>query len=221
MHSGDECWFVGRLIDWWIRTGGSRHYPWRNTGDPYRVLVAEVLLQRTRRDKVREVYVSFIERFPDPRTLAEADVREVEEAIRGLGLRKRAPYLIRLAHAMAEKYGELTADGNFEELPGIGRYMASAARIILGMDTELYPDSSIARVFSRLFGRKLEARRPADTPWVAEILNRCSPKSIDLKKKYFLALIDLAWEICRPNKARCDICPIRDGCTYASGSVKP
>ena len=214
MVTEDECWFTRELIDWWVKTNDSREYPWRTTKNLYEILVAEVLLQRTRRDKVKEVYIAFISRFPDPESLANADIKTVEKTIYKLGLRKRSPYLIKLAKKMIDKYEKIKVNNRFECLPGIGKYMASAIRIMLKIDSKLYPDSSIARVFSRLFGKKINVKRPANTQWVIEKLNKCSPKNIDQKRKYFLALIDLAWEICKPRKIECSKCPLNDGCVY-------
>ncbi len=213
-----DCSFVEPLIAWW-RASGARKYPWRKASDPYAVLVAEVLLQRTRRDKVTEAYTEFLRRFPTPRTLAEASVKDVEEVIAPLGLRKRASYLVRLGRAILENPNVL-ASGKFEELPGIGEYVASAARLFLGIPTSLKADSSIARVLSRYHGLPL-SRRPGDTPWVNECLNSCAPRDPAGKREYFLALIDLAWEVCNPRKPKCGNCPLRHGCRYHRGRRVP
>ena len=210
----DECSFVRSLMKWWKRTLPSRNYPWRKEKDPYRVLIAEILLQRTRRDKVVEVYNRFIERFPTPESLAKASAKDVEEVIYVLGLRKRAPYLVKLARELVRNHDEIVKTGEFEKLPGVGKYVASAARLILGYDTELIPDSSIARVFSRLFRKALNGRRPADTPWVRAVLNKCAPLNPPEKKEYFLAIVDLAWEICKVRKPLCYVCPLKEICLY-------
>ena len=212
--AGSECAFVKPLLEWWGKTSSGRNYPWRDENDPYKVLIAEILLQRTRRDKVVEVYEKFVKKFPTPGSLANASVEDVEKVIYGLGLRKRAPYLVKLAKELVKNYDGIVKTGRFEKLPGVGRYVASAARLILGYDTELVPDSSIARVFSRLFGKSLNRRRPADTSWVRRILNECAPRDLVEKREYFLALIDLAWEICRSRKPFCDKCPFVDKCMY-------
>jgi len=177
------------------------------------VLVAEVLLQRTRRDKVQEVYREFVARFPTARALADASKDQVEEVIAPLGLKKRAIYLVQLARSILKKRDVVEA-GRFEELSGIGPYTASAARIILGINTVLHPDSSIARVLSRYFGRPLDQHRPASTAWVAETLRKCAPvDSVEEMRSYFLALLDLAWEICKPRKPLCKRCPLAGSCS--------
>ena len=204
-----DCSFAELLMRWW-RATGPRDYPWRHARSVYEVLVAEILLQRTRRDKVVEIYRKFLERFPTPEALASDSDSEVEEVIRPLGLAKRAPYLRRLGEALSRWKG----DRDFEKLPGVGSYVASATRIILGLGTKLKADSSIARVFSRYFGRATD-RRPGDTPWVNQVLNRCAPPDPDERKAYFLALVDLAWEVCTPRNPHCDLCPLRERCKHA------
>ena len=206
-----DCRFVEPLLLWWRKSKRPRDYPWRRETDPYRVLVAEILLQRTRRDKAAEIYEKFVNAFPDPQSLARASEDEVRNIIRPLGLEKRAPYLAKLAREILRR-PHVLREGRFEELPGVGPYVASAARVILGIPTRLKPDSSIARVLSRFYDRSLNTRRPADTPWVDECLNRCAPQNPESRKEYFLALVDLAWEICRPRKPRCSLCPLKNLC---------
>ena len=206
-----DCSFVEPLMRWW-RATGPRDYPWRRADSLYEVLVAEILLQRTRRDKVVEVYHRFLERFPTPEVLAGASDSEVEEVIKPLGLAKRAPYLKRLGAALTRIRDSRKT--RLERLPGVGPYVASAARLILGIDTRLKADSSIARVLSRYFGLGTE-KRPGDTPWVNEVLNRCAPKDLQGRKEYFLAIVDLAWEVCTPRNPRCDLCPLKLRCSYA------
>ena len=208
-----SCEFVNPLLRWWRKSRRPHDYPWRRETDPYRVLVAEILLQRTRRDKAAEVYQEFISLFPDPQSLSQASEDEVRDVIRPLGLGKRAPYLVNLAKEILRR-PHVLREGRFEELPGVGPYVASAARLILGVPTRLKPDTSIARVFSRLYGRPLQHKRPADTPWVEECLNKCAPRDPELRKEYFLALVDLAWEICKPKKPLCTKCPLKHLCNY-------
>ncbi len=213
MSGSCNCEFVEPLLQWWWRSRRPRDYPWRQETDPYRVLVAEILLQRTRRDKAAEVYREFISLFPDPQSLSNASENKVRNIIRPLGLEKRAPYLIKLAREILQR-PHVLQEGRFEELPGVGPYVASATRVILGLPTRLKPDTSIARVFSRLYDRPLRQQRPADTPWVEECLNKCIPRNSELMKEYFLALVDLAWEICKPRKPSCTECPLKHLCEY-------
>src|SRR6184192_511972 len=88
--------FTRKLLAWWARA--ARDLPWRNTRDPYRVLVSEFMLQQTQVSRVAEYYPRFIERFPDLATLANAKPRAVREAWDGLGYYARASNL----HALAK-----------------------------------------------------------------------------------------------------------------------
>jgi len=202
MESPRRCWFVAPLLKWWHLN--KRDYPWRKEGDVYRLLVAEIMLQRTRRDLVAKVYGKFIERFPSAETLAETDIEEAEELIRPLGLVKRARYLVALAR-------ELVNGKSLEELTGVGEYTATAIRVLRGEDVKLVADASIARILSRITGLPLRSDRPARTPWVNELLNSCAPSN---KRDYLLALIDLAWEVCKPRRPLCPRCPLEKGCAY-------
>lgn len=208
-----DCGFVAPLLEWWRSSPRPYMYPWRGERDPYRVLIAEILLQRTRRDKVVEVYSEFIRSFPRAEDLARASEEEVRRIIKPLGLEKRASYIVKLARELVQRKNAAEA-GRFEELPGVGKYVASAARVLLGIPSPLVPDASIARVFSRLYGRPLNKRRPADTEWVRNYLNRCAPKESGLRRDYFLAIVDLAWEICKPRNPSCTKCPLKQLCSY-------
>ncbi len=209
----DECAFVDVLIEWWRKKDRTFYYPWREATDPYRVLVAEILLQRTRRDKVKDVYEEFMKRFPNPEFLANANPRNVEDVIKPLGLRKRGKYLIKMALEFIRNR-EKIEKGEFEVLPGVGTYIASTARLLLGYDTNVKADSSIARVLHRFFGRKINRRRPADTKWINDLISKCSPTDSQKKKEFLLSLIDLAWEICKPKNPLCDRCPLNKLCLY-------
>jgi len=160
-----------------------------------------------------EVFNVFISRFPTPKDLASASVEEIKEVIAPLGLIKRAKYLKSLGSYIV-KHPDILYRYEFERLPGVGSYVASAARVILGVKTKLKADNSIARVFSRYFNMPLN-KRPGDTQWVNVCLNTCAPKEIDELRKYFLSLVDLAWEICRPRNPNCNICPLSGSCKYA------
>src|SRR3954452_18389499 len=97
-----------------------RQFPWRQTTDPYEVLVGEVLLQRTRGENAVGVYVRFLAIWPTPASLSAATEEEVAEVIRPLGLRKRAPIIVRLGQALAEGDGVPLDPKALARLPGVG-----------------------------------------------------------------------------------------------------
>ena len=186
-------------------------YPWRSAKDPYRIIIAEMLLQRTRRDVVIKLYNDFISRYPTPKALAEADPEEVKNLIKPLGLAKRAQYLVNFARkytAMRPKsFSELL------KLPGVGPYIASITSIMVYGDERVAVDKNVARVIMRIYDITPENKnRPQDDHQILRIVNECMPK--DNVKEYNLALLDLGWEICRPRNPLCNKCPLKNGCVY-------
>ena len=111
----------------WFR-GNGRAFPWRDTTNPFHVLVAEVLLRQTQAWRVAGPYLQLIDMYPDPQSLADADVESLRKWFRPLGLVKRADRLIECARILVRKYGGQVPQGlqELEALPGIGRYSARA-----------------------------------------------------------------------------------------------
>ena len=114
------------LLDWYARHG--RRLPWRETRDPYRIWVSEIILQQTRIAQGTDYYLRFVERFPDIASLAAASEDQVLKQWQGLGYYSRARNLHRAAQLLAEQF-----DGQFprsyhqvRSLPGIGDYTAAA-----------------------------------------------------------------------------------------------
>ena len=150
------------LLAWYRRH--KRAMPWRETRDPYRVWVSEIMLQQTQVATATPYYVRFVERFPDVAALARASEQDVLAAWSGLGYYRRA----RMLHAAAgvgvrEHAGQVPSDPTaFAALPGVGRYTLGAVLSIgFGLTLPVL-DGNVARVLSRLTGRPLAVKRPAD-----------------------------------------------------------
>jgi A/G-specific adenine glycosylase len=190
-------------------------YPWRLESDPYRIFVAEVLLQRTKTRQVVPIYENFIKKFPTIHSLASATVEEVMQVIKPLGLAYRARRLKSVASILVERYG-----GRFPEqldvllkLPGVGSYIAGI--LLCFAFNKRFPvlDSNVKRVLSRVFGIAL----PADAhkrPEVLRMLERFFPSQ---KVKEFVAgLLDLGITVCLPRNPRCELCPLKNICRMYS-----
>src|SRR5215212_792775 len=131
------------LLDWYERV--RRPLPWRVTRDPYALLVSEVMLQQTQAARVVPYYHAFLERFPDPRALAQAPARDVLAAWSGLGYNRRALALQRAAAVVAE-------DGwpqDLTELPGVGAYTAAAVASFAFGAPAAAVDTNVRRVIGR------------------------------------------------------------------------
>lgn len=112
----------------WYLLYGRHNLPWRQTTDPYKILVSELMLQQTQVERVIPKYLAFIERFPDTKSLATASLRDVLILWQGLGYNRRAKYLYECAKTIEEKYAAEFPKTEVElmDLPGIGPYTASA-----------------------------------------------------------------------------------------------
>ena len=150
------------LLAWYQRE--RRALPWRDTRDPYRVWVSEIMLQQTQVATATPYYVRFVERFPDVRALAEARHEDVLATWSGLGYYRRARMLHEAAGVVVREHaGRIPSDpAAFTALPGVGRYTAGAV-LSIGFGRSLpVLDGNVARVLSRLTGRPLAIKRPAD-----------------------------------------------------------
>jgi A/G-specific adenine glycosylase len=200
--------FAQRLVSWFSANG--RDFPWRRERDPFRVLVAEKLLQQTTYGHVLKAYGAFFEKFPDARALAAAEVSDIEAAIRGLGFqRQRARQLKELACSLvAEHGGAVPRDkGALLRLSGVGEYVASAVLCFaFGMDEPIV-DINVRRVVGRLFGwRGLKDNE------IAERLRQMIPPGRG--REFNWALIDFSALVCS-RRPKCRKCPLSDLCPSA------
>ena len=169
-----------RLLSWYGHHG--RDLPWRDTRDPYAILVSEVMLQQTQVDRVIPRYLDWLERWPTAAALAAAPAADVIRAWQGLGYNRRALALHRAAQAIA-------SDGwpdDLTRLAGVGPYTAAAIRNFAFGDDVLPHDVNVDRV-ERRTGHSF-------TGAAAQ------------------ALMDLGATICLARIPRCDACPLADGC---------
>lgn len=130
-----------------------RAMPWRNTKDPYKILVSEVMLQQTQVSRVMKFYPKFIRQFPDFRSLARARTEAVLRAWQGLGYNRRALNLQRLSRIVLERFnGRLPREREeLEDLPGIGKGTSGALRTFIWNESEVFIETNIRRVFIHFF----------------------------------------------------------------------
>jgi A/G-specific adenine glycosylase len=141
--------FHQALMNWFSEA--ARDLPWRRTRDPYRIMVAEVMLQQTQVDRVLPKYEAFITHFPTLQALADASTAEVIRLWSGLGYNRRAVNLQRAAREIVERF-----DGVFPRdvavlltLPGIGPYTAGAIACFAFEQDVAFMDTNIRRVIRR------------------------------------------------------------------------
>ncbi len=144
--------FQKTILDWFAKNG--RHdLPWRQTTNPYRILVSEMMLQQTQVDRVKEKYREFLKVFPVPKKLAEASPAEVLAVWKGLGYNRRALYLKRAAemimHDFAGRFPRKVLD--IQKFPGVGPYTARAVAVFAFNQPCTFIETNIRRVFLHFF----------------------------------------------------------------------
>jgi A/G-specific adenine glycosylase len=203
----------GSLLDWY-RVHGRAHLPWRQTRDPYRIVVSEFMLQQTQVDRVIPLYEAFIAAFPDFATLAAAEAGDAVRMWRGLGYNSRAMRLHALARAVMERHGgALPSDReSLLALPGIGPYTASAVRAFAFELDDVALDTNIRRIAHRT-GFGLE-HPPLATD--AELDARARAALVaGTAHDWNSAMMDVGATICTARAPKCLLCPLREGCLAA------
>ena len=197
---------------WWS-SGGRREYPWRNTRDPYRILIAEILLHRTRAEQVVPIYERFLATYPNLHLLANSSADALEHAFRSVGLRWRWRLLTSMAQELESKYSaEIPEDKNdLLSLPGVSEYIASAMRCFAYQEQDVLLDTNTVRIAGRLFGMRITDGSRRSRAF-AEVLGDLRGDA--LCRDFNFALIDFAAKICKAKKPLHDICPVRMYCSF-------
>ena len=165
----------------------ARLFPWRETKNPYRILVSEVMLQQTQTERVVGKYEKFIARFPSFSTLADASLQSVFKAWQGLGYNRRAVSLKETAVRVIEEHdGILPKDLNaLMKLPGIGRSTAGAILAFAYGIPVAFIETNIRRVFIHFFFSEREDVKDSEIlPLVEQTLDRENPRD------WYYALMD-------------------------------
>ena len=161
----------------WFRSNG-RDFPWRETRNPFHILIAEVLLRQTQAARVVGPYIHLVTTYPDPASLAEADVDALREWFRPLGLVRRADRLVECARRLLGDYGgQVPRDlRRLQSLPGIGRYSARAILCMAFNHPLPMIDEGSGRVLRRVLGFLDTGPAYSDTR-LAEVAERILPDS--------------------------------------------
>lgn len=198
------------LLKWYEKE--ARDFPWRRTRDPYKVLVSEILLQKTTSRQVNDIYRSFFERYPSVRDLAAASAEEIKDIIGILGLEKRAAFLKESANKIVNDYAGEVPDSSeaLKSLKGVGDYVCNAVLCFAFRVRSPIVDNNVARVFRRYFG--LKSTKPAYSD--KELWGIA--KSILPRKgfrEFNYALLDLAAKVCLASNPLHGKCPLSSRCS--------
>ena len=200
---------AGALLAWWERAG--RHdLPWRQTRDPWAVLVSELMLQQTQVPRVVPRYRAFMDRFPTAASCAAATVGDVVSAWAGLGYNNRAVRLHRCAQEVVARHdGQLPADLDaLLALPGIGPYTARAVLVFAFCHPVGLVDTNAGRFVARALLGHAAPLRDAQAAADAAV-------PPDRAWEWGQAVFDLGALVCTKRSPACDRCPVRAQCAWA------
>lgn len=202
--------FRRQLLAWYDAHG--RDLPWRNTDDPYHILVSEVMLQQTQVDRVLPKYYEWLGKYPSLAALADAPIDEVAETWRPLGYNIRPRRLHDIARQSVTRFGG-TLPSDEETLlsfKGIGAYTAGAIRSFAFRERAAILDTNVARVLYRVFIGKGDPKAHAMKKRLWAISEVLVPR-----KRVFdfnQALMDFGAMQCTARKPACLVCPMRRTC---------
>lgn len=194
--------FVRKLLIWYKKA--ARSLPWRETRNPYAILVSEFMLQQTQVSRVLEYFPRFMARFPTITALARARPKAVREAWEGLGYYARASNLHALARVVSKTQDGTLSDKpeELQQLPGVGRYTAGAVACFAYEKAVPAVDTNVGRVLERAFA-------PKD---VWELAGRLTPSNGKRAWKFNQALMELGALVCKARRPNCPECPVRAEC---------
>ena len=195
----------------WYREHG-RKLPWRETRDPYHILVSEIMLQQTQVDRVEPKYREWLERYPTLEALAAAPERDVVQTWRPLGYNIRPRRLQSIAREAVGKHGGRLPDDEdtLRSFKGIGAYTAGAVMSFAFGKRAAILDTNVARVLFRVFIGKGNARSHAMNKTLWDLSRTVLPYKhvFDFNQ----ALMDFGATLCSARKPKCLVCPLTPNC---------
>jgi A/G-specific adenine glycosylase len=198
------------ISNWYQKNG--RKLPWRDTDDPYKIWLSEVILQQTRVDQGMPYYKKFIEKYPDIQSLASATEQQVLKDWQGLGYYSRARNLHAAAKQVVNDFSGKFPDNHddIRSLKGVGDYTAAAiSSFAFGLP---YPvvDGNVIRLLSRYFG--IDA--PVDTSSGARIIKEAAAQIFDTESpaRHNQAIMEFGALQCVPASPDCMSCPLVHSC---------
>ncbi|WP_115992608.1 A/G-specific adenine glycosylase [Cohnella lupini] len=202
--------FSAELLKWYKRE--RRDLPWRRSRDPYHIWVSEIMLQQTRVDTVIPYFNRFVDRFPNPKHLADAPEEDVLKHWEGLGYYSRARNLQTAVREVVERYGGQVPDNkkDISSLKGVGPYTAGAILSIAYNQPEPAVDGNVMRVLSRYYCLDDDIAKPSTRIGMESLAQGLIPsgEAADFNQ----ALMELGAMVCTPKSPSCPECPVRSGC---------
>ena len=202
--------FSNKLVSWYLKN--SRDLPWRNTVDPYKIWLSEIMLQQTRVAQGLPYYLKYVDAFPRVEDLANAKEEKVLKLWQGLGYYSRARNLHATAKYVSNELNGVFPDNytDLKKLKGVGDYTASAIASICYKEPKAVLDGNVFRVLSRIFGINL----PINSPTGVKEFSILSQQLIDVNKPdiHNQAIMEFGAIHCTPKKPLCESCIYNSNC---------
>lgn len=210
METDRSVGLTSRLLAWY--TEHRRNLPWRETRDPYRIWVAEVMLQQTQVATVIPYYERFLARFATVEALAAAPLDDVLKLWEGLGYYSRARHLHAAARKVVSEFDGRIPDTmeGLLSLPGTGRYTASAVLSIASGQDVPAADGNVRRVLSRVYAIDEDVTRGPGQRRLWQLAESLVPAG--QAGDFNQALMDLGATVCTPRAPSCHQCPLAEEC---------
>ncbi|MFN8334951.1 MAG: A/G-specific adenine glycosylase [Cyclobacteriaceae bacterium] len=214
----DSRYFTKKVVQWFEKN--KRDLPWRETKDPYRIWLSEIILQQTRVAQGLPYYLKFVETFPTVQALASAPEQKVLRLWQGLGYYTRARNLHKCAQEVVARYNGIFP-ATFDELktlPGIGDYTAAAiASISFGQPVAVV-DGNVFRVLARIFGIETPINTPEGKRIFFKLANELVPqKNPDVHNQ---AMMEFGARFCTPRNPCCETCTFQKDCFAFKNSLQ-
>lgn len=214
----DKRYFSDKVVKWYEHN--KRDLPWRDTRDPYKIWLSEVILQQTRVKQGLPYYLKFVDKYPTVSALARASQEQILRVWQGLGYYSRARNLHECAKQVVALHGGIFPD-NFhalKKLKGVGDYTAAAIASIAYKESVAVVDGNVFRVLARIFGidtpiDTTEGKRIFAT-LAREVLSNQRP---DLHNQ---AVMEFGALHCTPRNPSCNECPFLTSCFAAQNNMQ-
>ena len=201
--------FKHQLLEWSKKN--TRKYSWRNSNDPWKILLLEIIAQQTQLDRANIYYEKFIKRFPTPKEMSNATKKEVLSLWSGLGYNSRALRLYETSKILSKKSFN-SIYPNFDVLPGVGKYTKSALLSFAYEEKVIAQDTNVVRIFSRFFG----IENPQN---FIEKNEKNILKNIK-SRKFNQILMDFGSKICTSRNPLCAECVLEANCKKFFSNTK-
>lgn len=200
------------LLNWYKEN--MRHFPWRYTFDPYKVLISEILLQQTNVYQIVNSYNQLIDKYKTLLDLSNGDINFINSIFSNLGLHYRSERLLNIAKSIVEYHNGIIPVENdiLLNIKGIGHYTAGAILCFGYNKPAPILDRNVIRIFKRIFGAESGKSKPHEDPQLLDFTSSLLPESDYVDYNY--ALLDFGAKVCTARNPSCSSCPLNSLCDF-------